>query len=333
MWNGIRGTLRSLIADVAGTPFALRELLATGVHKPRLEAPERSTAESAVVKWHDWSSHSAFEWPRRAPGELRGWSKRRDVYASQLLRMPEMASIGAIYVHSKHTVDLREIDGFAASKSDLHEHRTVEEFAERRCPDWIADVSHAQLQKMLSHDEIRVLHAEHHTDHFSQYGWDGRVFLSNAGGSHHTAAAQYVAKRLQADVPLHAPLRVYTLNEGAVCALIDRYELFSVPDESSFQCAFHDALESIRATYFWHSMPAPYHDQRAILLPRDNARSMAVAKEMRSAGVADLGCHLGELLERQQELRLTRKLRLPSGRAVALGTTAYAGGGRRLGLE
>lgn len=138
----------------------MRELLAKCVHKPRLEATERSTAESAVVKWHDWGSHSAFEWPRRALGELRGWSKRRDGYASQLLRVPELASIGAIYVQSKHTVDLREIGGFAASKSDLHEHRTVEEFAERRCPDWIADVSHVQLQKMLSHDEIRVCHQE-----------------------------------------------------------------------------------------------------------------------------------------------------------------------------
>lgn len=331
MWNGIRGALKSLISDVTGTPFALRELLATGVHRPRLEGPELSTAESRVVKWHDWGSCSAFEWPRRAPGELRGWSKRRDGYASQLVQVPELASLGAIYVQSKHTVDLCEIEGFAASKSDLHEYRTVEEFAELRCPEWIADVSHAQLQKMLSHKEIRVLHAEHHNDHFSQYGWDGRVFLSSEGGSHHTAAAQYIANRLPADVPLQAPLRVYTLNEGAVWALTDRYEMFSVPDGPSFQCAFHDALETVRATYFWHRMPAPYHDQRAILLPRDNARSMAVAKEMRSAGVADLGQHLSALVERQQELGSSRKLRLLPGRAMAFGATASPGWRRRLG--
>lgn len=311
MWNPIRGALKSLIADVTGTPLALRELLAKGVHMPRIEEPEPSTAEGRIVKWHEWGNHSALEWPRMAPGKLRGWGKRRDGYESQIVRVPELASLGAVHIQPEHTLDLREIDGFAASKSDLHEYRTVEEFAERRCPDWIADVSHAQLQKLLSHGEIRVLHAEHHNDHFSQYGWDGRMFLSNAGGSHHAAAAQHVAKRLSADVPLQAPLRVYTLNEAALGTLTGQYEMFAVPDNASFQCDFHDALKAVGAPYFWHRMPAPYHDQRAVFLPRDNPRSMAVAEEMRSAGVADLGQHLIELVQRQQELRFNRTLRAP----------------------
>ena len=43
----------------------------------------------------------------------------------------------------------------------------------------------------------------------------------------------------------------------------------------------------------------PYEGARAVLLPRRDARSMRVADELRSAGIADLGAHLAALCARQ----------------------------------
>ncbi|WP_228332815.1 DUF6685 family protein [Xanthomonas citri] len=229
------------------------------------------------------------------------------------MRIPELAALGISVVVNEYTLDLCDIEGFSSSKSDLHEYPSVEDFAQQRCPDWISDVSHESLRKLLAHDEIRVLHSQHHTDHFSQYGWDGRVFLSNAGGSHHTAAAQYVANRLQADVPMSAPLRVYLLNVAAVDAIAARYEMFAVPEVALFQVPFHDALKATGAAYLWHRMPAPYHDQRAVFLPRENSRSLAAAAELRAAGAPDLGIHLTMLVERQQEMLEKGVLRVVAG--------------------
>lgn len=314
MWKPIRSALNTLIADATGKPVALRKLLGKGdQYKGDISEPERSTAEGAVVKWHDWASHSALDWPRLPVASLRGWALRRGEYVSKTMHIPEMEALTISVVVDEHTLDLREIEGFSSSKSDLHEYLSMEDFARQRCPDWIVDVSDESLRKMLAHDEIRVLHSQHHTDHFSQYGWDGRVFLSNSGGSHHTAAAQYIANRLQIDVPLSAPLRVYLLNEASVEALATQYEIFSVPDEASFQVPFHDALGAVGATYFWHRMPAPYQDQRAVFLPREDARSLAVANELRAACVPDLGKHLTMLVERQRVMLEKGVLRAAAG--------------------
>lgn len=303
MWKPIRAALNTLIADVTGEPVALRGLLSKGLHrKGNLPEPERSAAEGRVVKWHEWASHTVLDWPRLPVATLRGWAPRRDGYVSQSVRVPELAALGGSVVVDEYTLDLRNIEGFSSSKSDLHEYTNIEDFAQRRCPDWISDVSHESLRKLLAHDEIRVLHSQHHTDHFSQYGWDGRVFLSNAGGSHHTAAAQYVANRLQADVPMSAPLRMYLLNAAAVNALAARYEVFAVPDDALFQVPFHDALKAAGAAYLWHRMPAPYEDQRAVFLPREHARSLAAATELRAAGAPDINSHLSMLVERQQAM-------------------------------
>ncbi|WP_159252296.1 DUF6685 family protein (plasmid) [Xanthomonas campestris pv. passiflorae] len=314
MWKPIRAALNALITDVTGEPLALRELLSKGLHsRGDLPEPERSAAEGRVVRWNDWASHSALDWPRLPAATLQGWTQRRDGYVSQTMRIPELAALGISVVVNEYTLDLCDIEGFSSSKSDLHEYPSVEDFAQQRCPDWISDVSHESLRKLLAHDEIRVLHSQHHTDHFSQYGWDGRVFLSNAGGSHHTAAAQYVANRLQADVPMSAPLRVYLLNVAAVDAIAARYEMFAVPEVALFQVPFHDALKATGAAYLWHRMPAPYQDQRAVFLPRENSRSLAAAAELRAAGAPDLGIHLTMLVERQQEMLEKGVLRVVAG--------------------
>lgn len=301
MWKLIRAALNALIADATGKPLALRELLSKSHHpKGDLLEPERSVAEGSVVNWHRWALHSAFDWPRLPIATLRGWAPRRDGYGFETVHIPELAALAFDVVIDGHTLDLREIEGFSCSKSDLHQHLSVEDFARQRCPDWISDVSHESLRKLLAHGEIRVLNCPHHADHFSQYGWDGRMFLSNSGGSHHTAAAQYVANRLGVGVPMSAPLRVHLLNETTVRALVTRYEIFAVPEGASFQVPFHAALEAVRATYFWHRMPHPYLDRRAVFLPRQDARSLKVASELHNARAPDLGAHLTRLAARQR---------------------------------
>jgi hypothetical protein len=46
-------------------------------------------------------------------------------------------------------------------------------------------------------------------------------------------------------------------------------------------------------------MPQPHSDAEVIFLPRVNRRSMALAAEMRAAGLPDVGKHLSLLVLRQ----------------------------------
>ncbi|WP_407830700.1 DUF6685 family protein [Verminephrobacter eiseniae] len=88
----------------------------------------------------------------------------------------------------------------------------------------------------------------------------------------------------------------------------------SISNEDAGTQAFFEAMRAFRATWLWHPLPRPYEGTRAVLLPRSEARSMRVADELRSAGIADLGAHLAALCARQQQARRPgNAFALPSG--------------------
>ena len=97
-------------------------------------------------------------------------------------------------------------------------------------------------------------------------------------------------------------LYTYSLNTLAVASLRRDFEMFALGDEDAESSnAFFEAMERFRATWIWLPLPRPYEGARAVLLPRSEARSMRVAVELRSAGIADLGAHLAALCAYQQQ--------------------------------
>src|SRR6218665_763058 len=74
--------------------------------------------------------------------------------------------------------------------------------------------------------------------------------------------------------------------------------MFVISNEDAGTQAFFEAMRAFRATWLWHPLPRPYEGARAVLLPRRDARSMRVADELRSAGIAALGAHLAALCAR-----------------------------------
>ncbi|HCF2896160.1 TPA: hypothetical protein NID31_006287, partial [Pseudomonas aeruginosa] len=146
--------------------------------------------------------------------------------------------------------------------------------------------------------EIRILHREDPSDHFACYRWDGRLFLMNSGGSHHFAAARYIASRLRHSVPLQGRLKVYGLNSASVGSLARDFEIFALRDDPAGYMAFHDAMRAYGAAYLHRRLPRPYDDCRAVFLPRGDVRSLRVAAVLQELGFFDLGDHLQELTRR-----------------------------------
>lgn len=299
MWMPLRSACDAIREDL-GQPVRLRRLLDEDRSlRAGWREPAAVVAASSVVDWHDWGDAPALHWPRRKRGTLSGWRYQAGHYSSIQVHRPEFEHFGRCAVTDLWQCDIQTVVGLAASKSELRNFVSLDDMVEANSRKMIDEISDAALQRNLAHDEIRILHRESNSDHFARHLWDGRVFLINSGGSHHFAAARYIAARLGRSVPLRGALRTYSLDPEAVLGLRRDFELFAVSDDAVASNGFHDAMRAFKASYLWQHLPRPHDTARAVLLPRSEARSAKIAQVLREAGMFDLGAFLGRLVEKQ----------------------------------
>ena len=130
------------------------------------------------------------------------------------------------------------------------------------------------------------------TDYFECHNWDYRIFLINSGGSHHFAAAWYIANRIGEQFPHHGKLYRFGLNVQAITDLLNDFEIFVIGEAEEFNVEFNDAVRYYQADYYYCDLPKPYTDRQAIFLPRQKERSIQVAEIFKSEGFFDLGKYL-----------------------------------------
>lgn len=152
--------------------------------------------------------------------------------------------------------DISEVDGFTSSKSDLANFQSTDQMVETNSREMIDRIDASKLAQNLAHDEIRILHRKDSSDHFMRFAWDGRLLLANSGGSHHLAAAKYIAKRLNQQVDLSSRLLTYSLNVQAVESLCRDFDMVVVDDSPTVWNEMFDALRAFRATWFHHKLPS-----------------------------------------------------------------------------
>lgn len=304
----MRALLKSAIESVRedlGEPVSLRRAL-TAYPQLRisLDDPAPCIAAGSVPRWHELGMWSALDWPRRPRGFLLGWHDCGGRWQSFDVVRPEYVRIAQCTVEDGWCCDIAEIDGFMCSKADLQAFASTDAMAQARCQWLIGEITSEQLTRCLAHKEIRLIHDPDTSDHFARYLWDGRLWLMNDGGSHHAAAAKYLSARLGQPVALRGALHAYALNALAIASLRRDFEMFAIGDRNAgVTNAFFDAMRAFRATWLWHPLPRPFEDARAVLLPKNEARSMRAAAALRNAGVVDLGARLSALCASQTEGR------------------------------
>lgn len=290
------------------TQWFIDELQVSVGHPPRLkrllyqhpeicstgDQEQESIAHSSVVRWDRFGSDAVSICNRKPVGKLLGWKHVGPYYESFHVDRPELVQISVRTVVENWTCDISQVHGFSSSKSELTAFSTTDEMVEANSQEMIDEVTSEKLQKNLAHSEIRIIHDRSRTsDHFQIYDWDKRVFLMNSGGSHHFAAAKYIALRLGEPVPLRGKLYRDRLNVEAIHSLLKDFEIIGLNDDALLINEFWDAMKQYRATWLWTHMPAPYTgNMRAIFLPKNNKRSMRVARELHLAGAFDIGSHL-----------------------------------------
>lgn len=268
---------------------------------PPLIEPAQSIDSESVVKWHLWGNPSLEYASEPTPFELRCWDFHGGQHGGFVATIPEMEDFCTFSVVPDWQCDIQDIEGLTNSKTDLRKYSSMDSFAQYGTHKLIDDLTEEQLFKVLAHHEIRIIHTPGTSDCFIKRAWDKRLFLSNGGGSHHLAAARYIAGRLKIKVALQGRLNTYLLNLQAIKALQRKFCIYTISNKPKHLLGFRNAMFRFRASYGWSDLPRPYNFQAiAIFLPKDEPRSLSAALYLSDAKAFNLGLYLYDLANNQR---------------------------------
>ncbi|MGZ8152540.1 MAG: DUF6685 family protein [Methylobacter sp.] len=294
MWKLVE-FLYNTISEDLGRPVRLLCLIDGTDMRVQLIEPESVINDHGVIRWHEWGGRS----PYNKSGAMLGWRYYAGGYSSFEIHRSEFESFGHCEVVDQWSCDIQDVTGLSSSKSNLDKFTSLDQLVETNSREMINEITEYKLYRNLAHGEIRILNQESTSDYFARYLWDDRIFLINGGGSHHFAAARYIANRIKRLVPLKGKLRIYSINTSAVDALLRDFDVFAISNDAVITQGFLKTMGSLRATFLWKHLPRPYEHARAIFLPKNEPRSMRVSRTLREAGVFDIGEHLTALTRRQ----------------------------------
>ncbi|MEJ6002578.1 DUF6685 family protein [Paucibacter soli] len=202
-------------------------------------------------------------------------------------------------------LSIREVQGLSASKSPIENFPELDAFATAHCTDLLSDVTPQAARALLSKGNVRLwvegLEPKAPPDNFVWHQWDERFFFSNCDGSHHFAAARWIALQTRTDIKVGAQLTMHTINMAAVINLVNQYDIFFVgfpepADDSDAlvscrapETELHELMSRLQTPWAYLSLPWSAPDGFLLILPKAFERSREVAQVLRSAGLTDAG--------------------------------------------
>lgn len=312
-WRRIGVRLYDSIREDLGFPATLLRLLNSPLNlRETISDSPKGIGSCQVSRWHEFGALHYERGMFRA--KLNGWSycSTYRQYSSTSMHSDDLLRLGSEVIIDRWRCDIQQVDGFAASKSELQKFATMDQMVEKNSKELIDDITLEALRKNLSWDEIRIISRVDH-DWFASWAWDRRVFLMNSGGSHHFAAAKYIAARLKHPVELCGTYKVYGIQEEPVERLRRDFGMFVLSSESEAWLGFNEAMARFRATYYWKTLPRPHNSRGyAVFLPLKEKRSALVASILAERGFQDLGAYLSDLAARSRSF--AQAIQIPNER-------------------
>lgn len=273
--------LRLEWADKMGRPTRVCETLNT-ITPPTLEdiqSPANIDA-SHIPDWYRFAEQATL--PGFAPSRS-GQHECCDIDIPELGRLVNRKVC-------ERTIDVRDVGALSASKSNLRQYYSLSDLALNatgKLADQLTRVDDSTLADLMAHNEIRITRDPAKSpDYFEYADWDGRIQLCNHGGSHHFAAAHWMAKELAHPYPVTARYVEYTVDPVAMAHLNTRFAIHFLP-EYHFS-TWLDAMQKFDAAWYWRDAPPPLGEYQLIFLPLNSARSHSVAWAMAEAGFPSL---------------------------------------------
>lgn len=275
------------VLNLLGHPASLRKVIEQhpGL-KARFSPQVTNIDEASVLRWNQFGENHLPTWADFSGGQVQGWARTAEGYVGDRLEVPELRCIGTIDRAECVQLDITDIFGLSASKSVLADFNTLADFAEARCQHYIQNMSQEGIDENLAHHEVGIRKATT-SDFFVRYAWDGRIWLCNEGGSHHFAAAQWIAMKIGASVPLTGKLITHGLDLAAIERLAQRFRGFLISAEPVPFAAFTQAMAAVEAAYYCCDMGNQHPSAKLVLLPQSDVRSMRAAELLDQADFTD----------------------------------------------
>lgn len=287
-----------LLINYASARRHLEALQAGFQAEPSFLSKAGGVGTDSIRRWANWTHDRVIVPPAVEPADLvRGWRGGR----AESMSIPELRDLVHFERWERVSVEIQDIKGLSASKSDLRTFESLDDMADRQCAGLLQSNGDDRLHlaRLMSHSESRIFHDA--SEEVVRHGWDGRLMLSNAGGSHHFTAARRLAGRIGRQVWCEVSLRTETLDPAAVAGLRKHYHIVAVP--TRLDGPLHDVAMSTGAAYYRLPMPRPDVRLQAIFLPRDNPASGRLAGQLIAAGAPDVLKALEDGLKLQASLQ------------------------------
>lgn len=248
---------------------------------------EKTVALESVIAWENWAEFGS----RGSYLDCRNMDVKHRDLCNELIKKYDFSNFISIQSIEKWQCDIRDIEGLSSSKSKLEIYPTLDDFAVRGTTEFLDDISEENLNKMLGYSEMRIINNSNTSDHFIQHQWDGRIFLMNDGGSHHFAAARYIAKKLKKEVAITGRLERYTFNQPLITELLEDFDIFIMRERDIFG-NFFEAMRIYGVIFCIYWLPRQFGNKKMLLFPKKYKRSKQVANMLIDFDFFDFGKYL-----------------------------------------
>ncbi|ERF78983.1 DUF6685 family protein [Gallibacterium anatis] len=207
-----------------------------------------------------------------------GLSSRRNIELPHLL-----SHLTVNQIIPNWQFEIQIINNVGCSKSLLSQLSSLDELVEQDSRDLIPEITETMLHKNMQHRESKIFHTDNST--ISCELWSGSFTWENCGGSHHFAAARYIAKKLEQDINLTGILHLVMLNKELFRTLFSKYHLFLITLDTDENLLLNKTLENLKIPF----MNTKIEDSFSINSDENNLRLLAFRNDsLESELVADI---------------------------------------------
>lgn len=206
--------------------------------------------------------------------------------------------------------EIQTITNVSSSKSCLSDFTDLNDIVTQNSRELISEITLENLAKNMNHYESRIFHES--TQTVSCELWSKTFTWHNTGGSHHFAAARYIAHKLDEGVKLTAQLELTYLDEQKFRDLFSKYEVFLISSKNTeqyhilFETLLNSKVPFITAPIdYYFSNDPDYSSLRLLAFHRADRKSGPIIELFKNSSALDLYGYFCTLILQQSGARKT----------------------------
>ncbi|WP_419851773.1 DUF6685 family protein [Actinobacillus pleuropneumoniae] len=200
--------------------------------------------------------------------------------------------------------DIQTITNISSSKSDLSSLTNLDELVIQDSQELISEISQKNLDKNMAHYESKIFHDP--SVNVSCELWSGTFTWNNTGGSHHFAAARYIASQLEKPINLISQLTIEYLDKDVMDILFSKYHIFIFSGKNTKQynllreTLMHSKVPFVLAPIdAMFSMNEDYSSLKLLAFYNSGERAFAIRELCKNSALLDLNMYFNSLYQKQ----------------------------------